>query len=97
MNNVFSTFRKVDEDLLDELEEALIMSDIGMDTSVEIISRLRQRIKKENLKDAEEVKVALREEMQNILDICDNSLYLNTKPAVILVVGVNRSSEKQLQ
>lgn len=89
MNNVFSTFRKVDEDLLDELEEVLIMSDIGMDTSIEIISRLRQRIKKENIKDAEEVKNALREEMQSILEVCDNSLKLNTKPSVILVVGVN--------
>ena len=89
INNVFSTFRKVDEDLLDELEETLIMSDIGMDTSLEIVSRLRQRIKKENIKDAEEVKNALREEMQNILEVCDNSLKLNTKPSVILVVGVN--------
>ena len=89
MNNVFSTFRKVDEDLLDELEEVLIMSDIGMDTSLEIISRLRQRIKKENIKDSEEVKNALREEMQNILEVCDNSLKLDTKPSVILVIGVN--------
>ena len=89
INNVFSTFRKVDEDLLDELEETLIMSDIGMDTSLEIVSRLRQRIKKENIKDAEEVKKALREEMQSILEVCDNSLKLNTKPSVILVVGVN--------
>lgn len=89
INNVFSTFRKVDEDLLDELEETLIMSDIGMDTSLEIVSRLRQRIKKENIKDAEEVKNALREEMQSILEVCDNSLKLDTKPSVILVVGVN--------
>lgn len=89
MNNVFSTFRKVDEDLLDELEEVLIMSDIGMDTSLEIISRLRQRIKKENIKEVEEVKNALREEMQKILEVCDNSLKLNTKPSVILIVGVN--------
>lgn len=89
INNVFSTFRKVDEELLDELEEALIMSDIGIDTSLEIISKLRQRIKKENIKDAEEVKSALREEMQAILEVCDNSLKLNTKPSVILVIGVN--------
>ena len=86
INGVFSTFRKVDEELLEELEEALIMSDIGMNTSLEIISKLRDRIKKENIKDAEDVKVALREEMQNILEVCDNSLKLETKPAVILVV-----------
>ena len=89
INDAFSVFRKVDEELLDELEEILIMSDIGMETSLEIISRLRQRIKKENIKDAEEVKEALREEMKNILDICDNTLKLNTKPSVILVIGVN--------
>ena len=47
INNVFSAFRKVDEEFLDELEEALIMSDIGMETSVKIIENLRQRIKKE--------------------------------------------------
>ena len=89
INGVFSTFRKVDEDLLDELEEALIMSDIGMDTSIEIISRLRQKIKKENIKDAEEVKNALREEIQNILEVCNNTLNLNTKPSVVLIIGVN--------
>ena len=49
INNVFSTFRKVDEEFLDELEEVLIMSDIGMDTSIKIISNLRERIKKEKL------------------------------------------------
>lgn len=89
INGVFSTFRKVDEELLEELEEALIMSDIGMNTSLEVISRLRNRIKKENIKEAEEVKKVLREEIQNILEICDNSLKLETKPSVILVVGVN--------
>ena len=89
INGVFSTFRKVDEELLEELEEALIMSDIGMDTSVQIISKLRDKIKRQNIKEAEEVKNALREEMQEILEVCDNSLKLETKPSVILVVGVN--------
>lgn len=89
INNVFSTFRKVDEEFLDELEEVLIMSDIGMDTSIKIISNLRERIKKEKIQDEEDVKRALREEMQKILDITDINLKLNTKPSVILVVGVN--------
>ncbi len=89
INNVFKSFRKVDEDFLDELEEILIMSDIGMDTSVQIINNLRTRIKKEKLQDEEDVKKALREEMQKILDVTDISLHLNTKPSVILVVGVN--------
>ena len=89
INNVFSAFRKVDEDFLEELEEVLIMSDIGMDTSVKIVDKLRNTIKKENLKDEEDVKNALRKEMQNVLDEVDNSLNLQTKPSVILVVGVN--------
>ena len=89
MNNVFSTFRKVDEELLEELEEILIMSDIGIETSTDIVAKLRDRIKKENIKDVEMVKEALREEMVKILSENDNELKLETKPSVILVVGVN--------
>ena len=89
ISNVFKSFRRVDEDFLDELEEILIMSDIGVDTSVKIIDSLRNRIKKEKIQDEEDVKKALREEMQKILDVTDISLHLNTKPSVILVVGVN--------
>ena len=51
INNVFKNFRKVDEDFLDELEEVLIMSDIGMNTSIKIISNLRERMKKEKIED----------------------------------------------
>ena len=89
INNVFKSFRKVDEDFLEELEEILIISDIGVDTSVKIINNLRTKIKKEKIQDEEDVKKALREEMQAILDGNDISLHLNTKPSVILVVGVN--------
>lgn len=89
LNNAFSLFRKVDEELLEELEEILIMSDVGLETSTSIISKLRDRIKKENIKEIEQVKQALREEMQKILDEVDNKLKLDTKPSVILVVGVN--------
>ena len=72
MNSVFSNFRKVDEELLEELEEALIMSDVGVETSTRIISNLRDRIKKERIEDEEGVKNALREEIQKILDEVDN-------------------------
>lgn len=89
MNNVFSNFRKVDEDLLEELEEVLIMSDVGANTSSMIIENLRGRIKKENIKDEESVKEALRTEIKEIFGKTDNTLKLQTKPAVILVVGVN--------
>ena len=89
INDVFSNFRKVDEDFLEELEEALIMSDIGIETSTKIISNLRERMKKEKIEDEEQVKEALREEIAQILEISDNSLKLETKPSVILVIGVN--------
>ena len=89
INDVFSNFRKVDEEFLEELEEILIMSDMGVDTSVKIVNNLRKRIKKDNIKDEEEVKQALREEIKAIFDEVDNSLNLNTTPSVILVVGVN--------
>lgn len=89
LNQVFKSFKKIDEDFLEELEEILIMSDIGMDTSIKIIENLRTRLKKEKIQDEEEVKQALREEMQKILEVTDINLHLETKPAVILVVGVN--------
>ena len=89
VNNVFSAFRKVDEELLEELEEALIMSDVGVETSTKIIANLRDKIKKQNLKEADEVKQALREEIQNIFDEIDNTLHLDTTPSIILVVRVN--------
>ena len=89
INNVFSNFRKVDEDLLEELEEALIMSDVGAQTSTKIISNLRDRIKKEKIENEEDVRNALREEIKAILDEVDNGLKLAIHPSVILVVGVN--------
>ena len=89
INDVFSNFRKVDEDFLEELEEALIMSDIGIETSTKIIKNLRERMKKEKIEDEEQVKDVLREEIAQILEFSDNSLKLETKPSVILVIGVN--------
>ena len=89
ISNVFNSFKKIDEDFLEELEEVLIMSDIGMQTSVNIISQLRQRIKKEHIESEEEIKNVLREEMEKILDIEGKELKLDTKPSVILVIGVN--------
>ena len=85
---VFS-FTKVDENLLDELEEKLIIADVGMETTEKIISNLRTRIKKENLKEAEQVKQALREEIEEIFKDNNPELDLTNKPAVILMVGVN--------
>ena len=89
INNVFSVFRKVDEDLLEELEEILIMSDIGAQTSEKIINELRIRLKKEKIEEEESVKKALKEIMKDILNVGSPKLNLETKPSIILVVGVN--------
>ena len=88
-NKFFYDQTKVDEDLLEELEEILIMSDIGVETSTKIIANLRDRIKKEKITDENDVKNALKEEMIKILEEPNKELELNTKPSVILVVGVN--------
>lgn len=88
-NNVFSSFRKVDEEMLEELEEALITSDIGMETSVEMIDKLRTKIKREKIEDEQDVRKALKEIMKETLEVAESTLKLNTKPSIILVVGVN--------
>ena len=85
---VFS-FTKVDEKLMDELEEKLIIADVGMETTERIIENLRSKIKQDNIKDAEEVKEALREEMNKIFEENDSNLDISHTPAVILMVGVN--------
>ena len=89
INNVFKNFRKVDEELLEELEEALILSDVGFETTTKIIKELRDKIKLNKIEDSEEVKKALCDIISEILNSNDASLKLDTKPAVILVVGVN--------
>ena len=89
IKNVFSNFRKVDEELLEELEEVLIMSDVGTETSLKIIATLRDKIKKENIQEEAQVKQALKDVIKDILDKEDSSLKLEIVPAVILVVGVN--------
>ncbi len=89
INDVFSNFRKVDEEMLEELEEILIMSDIGVDTSVKIIDDLRNKIKKEKIENEEDVKIALKDIMEKILEVGESELKLETTPSIILVVGVN--------
>ena len=86
-------FKKVDEELLEELEENLIMADVGFETTEEIISNLREKIKKEKIEDQEDVKKALRDELTNIFKDLDQSLDISNTPAVILMVGVNGSGK----
>ena len=89
VNNVFSVFIKVDEELFESLEEALIMADLGMETSVELIDELRERVKKKHITDGNLVKEELYSVITDALCEIDNSMKLDTTPAVILVIGVN--------
>ena len=88
VNNIFKAFVKVDNELLDELEDILIASDVGVETSSEIIERLRDEIKERRLSDGNDVKNLLCEIIADIIGE-DAGLNLETKPAVILVIGVN--------
>ena len=87
--SIFSGFFSVDEDFFEELEENLILSDMGMDTTMEAVEELRDRVKERKIKDPEEVKACLREILVEMLDVGDTSLHLEDKPAVILMIGVN--------
>ena len=89
VNSVFANFRKVDEELLEELEEALIFSDVGAETSTAIIDSVRQRAKLEKIEDADAIKVVLQEEIVKELTKNDATVHLETKPSIMMMVGVN--------
>lgn len=82
-------FTKVDEELLDTLEEELIMADVGLETSEEIIAKLKEKIKKEKVVEPDEVKKKIKSIVLETFNENSNSLNLEGKPAVILMIGVN--------
>ncbi|MBQ4137587.1 MAG: signal recognition particle-docking protein FtsY [Clostridia bacterium] len=88
VNELFKSFVKVDEDLLEELEELLIMADVGVASAEEIIEKLRDKIRENRIDDSEEAKAALREILKEMIGEY-KPLELENKPAVILVIGVN--------
>ena len=87
-NSVINSFTKIDEDLIEELEEILIMADIGVSTASDICDRLRERIKENRVTDPNEVKNLLKEILYEMTE-GDTLLHLDTKPSVIMVIGVN--------
>ena len=89
VNSVFSAFVRVDEELFENLEEALIMADIGVDTTEYIIETLRERVKHKHITDANLVKQELRDVISAILSENDCSTDTSTKPSVMLIIGVN--------
>ena len=80
---------EIDEDFYDELEESLILADLGMDTAIRAVTRLRQRVNNTNLKTVEQAKEALKDILVNMLNVGETKLNLSTTPSVILVIGVN--------
>ena len=88
IDSVLKAFVKVDEELLEELEELLIMADVGVNATEEIIEELRERIKDGRLKEKEDVTSALKEILSSMIGD-GGTLCLDTTPSVILVIGVN--------
>ena len=89
LGGVFSGFSQIDDDFYDELEECLILADLGVETATKATERLRKAIKEQHLKTPEEAKAALKDILVDMLNVGDVELNLSTKPAVILVIGVN--------
>ena len=87
--NLFSGFTEADEAFFEELEETLILADLGMDTALEAVEKLRQRVRKEKLRDQEEVKAALRDILVEMMNVGDTALDTSTQPSVVLFIGVN--------
>jgi fused signal recognition particle receptor len=89
IDKVLVSFGKVDDELFDELEEILITSDIGIETTMKIIDDLKDKVKKDKIIDSLKVKDILRDELKEILGEDENEMKLNSKPSVIIVIGVN--------
>ncbi|MDE6005062.1 MAG: signal recognition particle-docking protein FtsY [Oscillospiraceae bacterium] len=88
MQSILNSFTKIDEDLFEQLEETMIMSDMGVETSVEICERLRKLVKERGVKNPAEIMNLIEEIISDMMGE-ETELNLSTKPAVIMVIGVN--------
>ncbi len=89
LGQVFSGFSELDDDFYDELEESLILADLGVETSGKAVERLRKRVREDHLKTTGEAKDALKDILTEMLNVGTPELNLTTRPSVILVIGVN--------
>ena len=89
LGSVFTGFSEIDDDFYDELEESLILADLGVDTACKAVERLRKSVREKHLKTTEEAKAALKEILVDMLNVGDTALNLSTNPSVVLVIGVN--------
>ena len=87
--NLFSTFTEADEAFFEELEETLILADMGVETATEAVERLRETVRREKLQDQEAVRAALRRVLVELLDAGTTELNVSTTPSVMLFIGVN--------
>ena len=89
LGSVFSGFSEIDDDFYDELEESLILADLGVETAGKAAERLRKAVREQHLKTTEEAKTALKKILVSMLEVGDTTLNLSTTPSVVLVIGVN--------
>ena len=89
LGSVFSGFSEIDEDFYEELEECLILADLGVDTAVKAAGLLRKTVKEQHLKTTEEAKDALKDILVDMLNVGQQELDIANAPAVVLVIGVN--------
>ena len=89
LGNVFSSNTELDDDFYDDLEETLILADLGVETASEVVERLRTQVKNEGIKTTEDAKHALKYILMDMVDVGNPALHLSTHPSVILVIGVN--------
>ena len=89
LDGLFADFTKADDDFYEELEECLILADVGMQVTTKVVADLRKKVKAERLKTNVEVKNGLTSILTGVLNSGDLSMKLNSKPSVILMVGVN--------
>ena len=89
LGSVFTGFSEIDDDFYDELEESLILADLGVETAGKACGRLRKAVREQHLKTTEEAKTALKEILVDMLNVGDTALNLSTTPSVVLVIGVN--------
>jgi len=89
LGSVFSGFSEIDDDFYDELEECLILADLGVETATKATDRLRKAVREQHLKSTEEAKTALKAILVEMLNVGDTALNIATSPSVVLVIGVN--------
>ena len=89
ISQVFTGFTEIDDDFYDELEESLILADLGMDTTMKAMDGLRAKVKENRLKSTDDARKALREVLAEMVSVGDTALNLSTCPSVVLVIGVN--------